>query len=150
MKKILFVTFFILSLTLLGCANTSDTENKNDNDNIQENKTTIDKIKEQRGQDPDFERFPDSVRTSHVHRSFTMYVAETSVDEVISFYEDLADAHSLPFEYEEIPEEFPHSITAYQDIHITSLGGFAVSLKEAEDICNGCVQWILYTSEWSS
>lgn len=113
----------ILALILFGCSGGSpEAENNDDsvdnNDKQQTEETTkITDFQDSPGKDPLYpERYPDSVRAHHVERSFTSYIAEATIEEVIQYYKDQAELRSLEFFYEEVPEDLPHWITISSDV----------------------------------
>ena len=155
MKKILLVTFLVISLTLLGCTssqeeNTNNNNNTNQEENTRDNNNarSIDNLEEFPGPDPLVERYPGSVRRNCVQGVFCIYVAEATTDEVLAFYQDLATQRGNPFNHEILPEDHPHWVNTSEDLAEQALDEFSFTLGESEESCQNCVEWVLYSLEW--
>ena len=158
MKKylILAVTLF-LSLTLTGCFGddngevvTPENGEQTEQGNGETSGRSISNLEEVDGTEAIYERFPGSVRTNHVEGTFSIFVAEATVEDVLDHYQNIANEIGVDWFYEQVPEEQPHWVTAYHDNTNPELGGFALTLGEEESTCDGCVSWVFYTRSWES
>lgn len=156
-KKLITVMMLVLSLTLTGCFGDDNGEiaapengEQTEQGNGDTSGRSISNIEEVPGTEPAYERFPGAVRTNHVEGTFSIFVAEATVEEVLEHYESIANEIGVDWFYEQVPEEQPHWVTAYHDNARPELGGFALTLGEQEDSCNGCVSWVFYTATWES
>ncbi len=145
----IFVTTIIL-LVMTGCLGNEGTEDSGlENNNQTENGTTrIGDLENLPGVDPLIERYPNSVRSTCVAGSFCIYYAEATIQEVLDFYANIASENGNPFNHEVIPEDHPHWVNTYDDPANPRSGQFAFTLGEAENVCENCVEWVLYSVDW--
>ncbi len=149
-KNFKWLVALLIVMMLVGCFGNNNEVDENgavDNDTIVEEESggSISDVEERPGLDPLYpKRYPGSVRTNHVVNSFSIYVAEATIDDVLAFYQDEAAKRDYDFSHEVLPENHPHwvAVTGEED----NLG-FSFTLGES-DVCENCVEFVLYAFEW--
>ena len=156
MKRSFIILSLLLLLTATGCFGSENKESVSQGKGEQtettsdNNEISISSIEEVSGTESIYDRFLGSVRTNHVEGSFSIFVAEATIEDVLAHYQKIANEIGVDWFYEQLPEDQPHWVTAYVDNAKPEAGGFAFTLGEAEDICDGCVSWVFYTKSWEN